>query len=292
VLVDLLDEKGAEIRCFDIKPKPATISKSVDYQMGDISDITPEKFTEFDPEVVFHLAAVFERSEESREFWSSNFDNNTKLSHNVIAASKQCKRMKRFVFASSYLVYAPGIYLFKTPKKKPFMIKETDPIGVRNICGASKYYTEKELEFFRNFKEYRFTSASARIYRVYGRGSKDIISRFVRSALAGKKIEIYGEENSFDFIFADDVVKGLLRIAEISSSGPINLATGVSTKIATVLDIIKSELPKIQIRRTDRKMLYEASTADITLLKTLTGWQPETRLEDGIKNIIDFEKNR
>ena len=36
---------------------------------------------------------------------------------------------------------------------------------------------------------------------------------------------------------------------------------------------------------------YEASCADITKLKTLTGWYPPTDFKTGIKKIIAYEKD-
>ena len=57
--------------------------------------------TKFDPEIIFHLAATFERTEETPEFWEDNFKNNIILSHNVIDAAKECTNLEKFIFASS-----------------------------------------------------------------------------------------------------------------------------------------------------------------------------------------------
>src|SRR5437762_5971493 len=76
---------------------------------------------------------------------------------------------------------------------------------------------------------------SARIYRVYGCGSRDVVSRWVRALIAGRPIEVFNPENRFDYIFAGDVAEGLRRLADSpTASGIVNLATGRSPSIAEV----------------------------------------------------------
>ena len=67
----------------------------------------------------------------------------------------------------------------------PAPLAETDPVRPRNLCGGAKLMHEKELDFLDQFPGTPFTSVSARIFRVYGRGSKDVVSRWVRSLTAG-----------------------------------------------------------------------------------------------------------
>jgi nucleoside-diphosphate-sugar epimerase len=289
-LINKLKEKGTIIRCFDIAPKPRMFTEEIDYCQKDLSRLNPIEFINFDPEIIFHLAATFERTEEDINFWRHNYLNNILLSHQVIDAAKECKNLKKFIFASSYLVYSPSLYLFEKPISKPIKLKEDDRINPRNLCGAAKYYTEKELEYLNNFKEYPFTKISARIFRVYGKGSRDVISRWIRTGVKNKPIKVFLRENSFDYIFAADVAEGLLRLAENDDARDIvNLGNGTSRKIEEVIKIIKKYIPLIKIKEIDKRGLYEGSCADISRLKQLTKWQPEITLEQGIKMIIDYE---
>ena len=57
-------------------------------------------------------------------------------------------------------------------------MKEADPINPRNLVGIAKLQTERDIDFFQaRWFEYR--GVNARIYRVYGRGSRNVISRWV-----------------------------------------------------------------------------------------------------------------
>ena len=290
-LVKKLADKGAIVRCFDIAPKPQVFSDNIKYYQGDLSQLNPIEFEDFNPQIIFHLAASFERTKEETDFWEPNFSNNVLLSHKVVDVAKSCKGLEKFIFASSYLIYDPTIYLFKDPNSNPIVLRENYAVSPRNLCGAAKYYTERELGYLRSFKEtYSFKTISARIFRVYGQGSKDVISRWIRTGLNNETIKLFLKQGSFDYIFADDVSSGLLKLAESDlAEGVVNLGSGVSTKIGKVVEILKKYLPGLKVEEVEKQGLFEASSADISRLKQITNWQPEVNLEQGIKSILEYE---
>ena len=289
-LVNKMIELGANILCLDIVPKPKKLSNMVEYRRVDLSSVKSELIKEFNPEVIFHLAATFERTEETPEFWEDNFRNNIILSHNIIDAAKKCVNLEKFIFASSYLIYSPNLYLFSKPPINSRKLKETELVNPRNLVGAAKYYTEKELEFI-NKMFGNFISLSARIYRVYGFGSRDVISRWVRMALNGDELIVFQKENMFDYIFAEDVAEGLIKMAEnVNRDEIINLGTGTVRRIEDVIKILRDQIPNIKVKEIEKEELFEASCADISKLIKLIGWQPKTVLEEGIRKIVDYEK--
>lgn len=289
-LINRLELLGSQVLCLDIKPKPKELSDTVEYTQIDLSEMMPESITGFDPHIIFHLAATFERTEETPEFWNENWKNNTLLSHKVLDAANMCKNLDKFVFASSYLIFSPQLYLFDKPQTTSIKLKETDSVNPRNLCGAAKYYTEKELEFV-NTVHYNFATISARIYRVYGLNSRDIISRWVRMALNGEELIVFQKENIFDYIFAGDVAEGLIKMAEsVQGNEIINLATGTPRKIEDVIRIINEHIPNTMIKEVNEGTSFEASCADISKLVKLTGWQPTISLENGIEKIVQYEK--
>ena len=289
-LINLLELLGSQVLCLDIKQKPNELSNAIEYTQIDLSEMMPESITDFDPHIIFHLAATFERTDETPEFWDENWTNNTLSSHKILDAANMCKNLEKFVFASSYLIFSPQLYLFDNPQTTPIKLKEIDLVNPRNLCGAAKYYTEKELEFI-NMVHNNFTTISTRIYRVYGLNSRDIVSRWVRMALNDEELIVYQKENMFDYIFAGDVAEGLIKMAEnVQGNEIINLATGTPRKIENVIRIIKEHIPNTTIREVNEGTSFEASCADISKLVDLTGWQPTVTLESGIKKIVQYEK--
>lgn len=71
----------------------------------DLADAPLTIVSEFWLEVIFHLAATFERTAESPDFFTSTWRNNTTLSHPLVKHACRIESVQVFVFASSYLVY-------------------------------------------------------------------------------------------------------------------------------------------------------------------------------------------
>jgi len=294
-LLKLLSREGARILSVDRHPLPEGDWPGISHIQKDLGGDSLEELRDFQPQVILHLAATFERSEESPSFWDINWHDNTLLSHRIVDLTKDMPELEVFVFASSYLPYSPSLYLKPSWRGDVVYLKEDDLIVPRNLCGAAKFYTEGELEFIKEVLKPSLRIVHARIYRVYGCGSRDVISRWVRAALAGDEIEVYNKENRFDYIFVGDVAEGLLRLAESpDAEGPVNLSYGTARRVQDVLDILVEYIPsaKARIRDLGSKEPFEASCADLTLLNQFCGWSPPTELKKGIKAIIDFEQNR
>lgn len=291
-LVSKLHQLGAEIFVGDLKSKPAEWSQDIKYWQGDLNYITKEELNAFNPEYFFHLAATFERSVETYEFWSENDQHNVKLGHHLMDCLKDNPNLKRVVFASSYLIYNPDLYQFSQPASVPTLLKESDPIYPRNLTGVAKLMHEIELRFLEGFKQVSFSSVNARIYRVYGKNSRDIISRWIRALLKNEPIKVYRKEGMFDYIYAGEVAEGLLRLAVSNASGLVNLGNGNARRVSEVVSILKQHFPEMHYSEEESDIPFEASQADVTKLKHFTGWIPEKQVEDMIPELIAFEKKQ
>jgi carbamoyl-phosphate synthase large subunit len=285
---------GAQILSIDREPLPAQErAPAIVHVQRDLAECDSRDIREFQPEIVFHLAASFERTEESPEFWPVNWNDNLLASHNVIEASAASRALTTFVFASSYLIYDTRQYISQTAPDQPRILHETDRVSTRNLCGGAKYYTEQELRFLNSVARPELLAPCARIFRVYGRGSRDVVSRWIRAAMTGADIEVYNPQNRFDYIFAADVAEGLLRISVAPQiDGPVNLGSGRSRGINEVLDILSSRFSHLaeSMRSLGSPGPFEASCAGLDRLRSLTGWSPPTALEEGVDRIIEYEE--
>lgn len=293
-LLRMLIMRGATILSVDRRALPDGDWQRVSHIEKDLADGSLDEVREFQPQIVFHLAAAFERSSESPEFWSVNWRDNVLLSHRVVQLAAELSSTETFVFASSYLAYWPTPYLSETLRPDAVCLKEEDPIGPRNLCGAAKYYTERELSFVKAVLDRSFRTIHARIFRVFGCGSQDVISRWTRAALRGKGIEVYNKDNRFDFIFARDVAEGLARLSETpNAEGPVNLGSGVARSIRELIAALTSSCPlPLKISDAGVREPFEASCADMVRFKQLTGWAPAIDLRNGIRMVAEFEEGR
>lgn len=292
-LIPRLINRGAHVFVGDLKPRPMTFSPLVRYRQGDLNTITSDELRTFRPNIFIHLAAAFERSLESYGFWEENYCHNVRLSNYLMGLLKDSPELERVVFASSYLIYDPSLYLFDEPRSVPVSLKETDPIFPRNLIGTAKLYHEVELSFLKQFRADQFSIISARIFRGYGRNSRDVISRWVRQLLAGETISIYRPEGMFDYIYAGDSAEGLIRLAEAHGiTGVINLGTGKARSVGEVIKILQRHFPNMNAVEEESDIAFESSQADMSRYRDLTGWSPVYDLERAIPEIVEYEKKR
>jgi carbamoyl-phosphate synthase large subunit len=290
-LLKRLTQTGADVLSVDRYPLPPQYAQSVMHVQRDIAAAPLYELHNFQPQIIFHLAAAFERSRETPEFWRINWHDNVLLSHHVVDQAKEVTALESFIFASSYLIYAPALYLFRDLPEDVTYLTEEDAVGPRNITGVAKYYTEHELNFVKEYDNSSLRVVNARIYRVYGCGSRDVISRWVRAALLGQPIQLYNKQNRFDYIFAGDVTEGLLRLASSpTAEGIVNLGSGVAYSIQDVISVLTDYFPDLEVQDMGAREIFEASCAKVMKLKQFTSWKPETTLAQGIAQIIEYER--
>jgi carbamoyl-phosphate synthase large subunit len=286
-LVDQLLSAGAHLFVGDLKPQPAAWKSALRYRQGDLASMELEEIRSFSPEIYFHLAATFERSLENYAFWEENYHHNVYLSHRLLSQMQELPELKKIVFASSYLVYNPSLYMSR--ELRP--LKETDEASPRNLCGMAKFFHERELAFISSFNQ-DLQVISARIFRSYGKGSRDIISRWIRSALQGSPLQVYCPEGRFDFIYAEDVATGLKKLAESNFAGVVNLGTGRPRLIQELLQLLITHFPGLKTEQVVSQIEVESSAASMEKFYAATGWNGFRMLEETLPGIIDYERLR
>ena len=240
-LLEQLSARGAVVLSVDRLPLDRPAPEGVEHLVADLADADLGPIAAFAPSTILHLAATFERSVESAEFWDQNWLDNVVVTHRLAEMASGLPGVGAFVFASSYLIYRTGQYLFSTPQDEGVALAEDSDIGPRNLCGAAKLYGEAELAFARDVLRGGFRTVAARIFRVYGRGSRDVVSRWVRAALRGDTVDVYHPENRFDYVYSGDVAEGLLRMAiNPRADGVLNLATGRARPVSDVIAAIET----------------------------------------------------
>jgi UDP-glucose 4-epimerase len=170
-------------------------------------------------DVVFHLAA------ESAVLAAAGdpeycFDTNVSGTFRVLHAAR-LNGVKRVVFTSSREVYGE-------PAKLP--VSETDPLLPANAYGASKAAGEMCC---RSFAGDGPEIAIVRLSNVYGPGDRDrVIPRFVRKAILGLPLTVFGGAQILDFVWIGTVAEALLRSAfGPHIAFPLNIGSGQGVSI-------------------------------------------------------------
>jgi UDP-glucose 4-epimerase len=112
-----------------------------------------------------------------------------------------------------------------------------------------------------------------------------IIQYALRAALEGIDLRVWGDGSAVkDFIFFEDLSVAMVALLRKRILGILNVASGESASVTQIIELTE----KVAQKRIN--LVYEPpfewdvqqSRLDITKLRSLTGWQPAVRLEDGI----------
>jgi dTDP-glucose 4,6-dehydratase len=115
------------------------------------------------------------------------------------------------------------------------------------------------------------------------------IPNFMRQALDGAPITIYGDgSQTRSFCYVDDLIRGLVLLAESNEHLPVNLGNPGEF---TILELAQTVL---RVTGSRSEIVYEALPVDdpqirqpdITRAKQVLGWEPEIVLEEGLRRML------
>ncbi len=240
-------------------------------------------------EVVFHEAAIASVPASVRNPLASHAATAT-ATVNVLSAA-QAAGVRRVVIAASSAAYGDQPVVSK---------RETDTLDPLSPYAAAKIASEFYCKAFT--KSLGLETVALRYFNVYGPRQDPaseysaVIPIFVSRMLADERPTVYGDGlQSRDFVFIDDVVQANLLAADRPEAvgESINVACGRQSSLLDLIAAINGAL------KTDIEPLFEEaragdvreSLADITRARTLLGYEPKTRLEEGLQRSIDFYRS-
>jgi len=139
-------------------------------------------------------------------------------------------------------------------------------------------------------------TASLRFFNVYGPRQdpsspySGVISIFMKRGLAGEALTIFGKgEQTRDFVFVTDVAKAIRKAASRDFRGDVfNVGTGEQTSITTLAQTVArlagagSKLAFAPARKGE--VLH--SCAELSHSRTVLGYEPSVRLEQGLEQTL------
>jgi UDP-glucuronate decarboxylase len=170
-----------------------------------------------------------------------------------------------------------------------------NPVGLRACYDEGKRCAETLC--FDYHRQHGVRIKVARIFNTYGPhmhpNDGRVVSNFVMQALRGEPITLYGEgTQSRSFCHVTDLVEGLIRLMDTDDSvtGPVNLGNPVEFTIRDLAEAV------IALTGSQSAMVHHALPADdprqrqpdISLARSLLGWEPGIPLAEGLKDTIDW----
>src|ERR1700686_1946166 len=234
-------------------------------------------------EAIAHLAAragVRPSIQNPQLYYDTNVDGTL---HLLDAA--RVTGVERFIFASSSSVYGNS-------KTVPFsedrqLIQTLSPYGATKIAGEFLCSTYSHL--------YGIRVVALRYFTVYGpRQRPDLaIHQFTQKICAGQPIDQFGDGTTRrDYTYIDDIIQGTM--AAFKYDGPtfdiFNLGESETIQLRDLIAGIENSLgEKAKINRLPKQPGDMPGTyADISKARKLLGYNPSTRLSDGLPRFIEW----
>jgi UDP-glucuronate 4-epimerase len=237
-------------------------------------------------DAVFHLAA----QPGVRASWGDSFADY--VGHNVLATQRLLEACRaeggpKVVMASSSSVYGEAE---RHPTPEDVVPRPVSPYGVTKLA-AEQLLTAYAANF-------GLSGVALRYFTVYGPGQRPDMAfhRFIRAALTGGAVEVYGDgEQTRDVTFVDDAVAATISAASTADApGPVNVGGGSQVALNEVLDAIQRLTGRTLAieRRADAPGDVRHTSADLHRARELLAYAPRVGLEDGLRQEVEWLRRR
>jgi len=182
------------------------------------------------------------------------------------------------------------------PQKETYW-GNVNPIGPRGVYDEAKRFAEAMTVAYRRY--HGVDTKIVRIFNTYGPRMRvndgRAVPAFMSQALRDEDVTIFGSgSQTRSFCYVSDLVDGIIRLMESDESGPINIGNPHEMTIEEIAKAI------IQISGSSSKLVYrplpeddpKVRQPDITLARTLLGWEPKVPLEKGLLSTLDYFRTK
>lgn len=296
VVRHLLDA-GAKVVCLQrdaVRPNSLDVfelREKVTIIHGSIEDfaLLERILNEYEIDAVFHLAAQALVGAANRSPLST-FETNIRGTYLLLEACRTSQTVKRVVVASSDKAYGSHAQL---PYSEDFALQGLYPYDVSKTC------TDLLAQSFAH--SYKLPVTVTRSANIYGPGDLNL-SRII----PGTILSILKNENPIirsdgtpirEFIFADDVARGYLLLAEKieeAQGEAFNFGTNEPVQMLDLVNRIlrlvnkENELPPRILLQTKIEREIDAQYLSGDKIFERFGWKPEVSLDEGLRQTIEW----
>ena len=239
-------------------------------------------------DLVLHFASPASPVDYARLALETLAVNSTGTSHACDLAERTGARL---VFASTSEVYGDPLV---HPQPESYW-GNVNPIGPRACYDEGKRFGEALIT-----TRMRLGQLDARIVRIFNTYGPRMapndgraVPNFIAQALAGRPLTVYGDgSQTRSFSYVDDLVDGVVRLAaaDAARGAIVNIGNPEETTIAAFAALVASAAGvALNIER--RPLPADDPTRrkpDISLARTLLGWEPRIALRDGIARTLHW----
>lgn len=178
------------------------------------------------------------------------------------------------------------------PQKETYW-GHVNPIGPRSVYDEAKRFTEALTMAYHRY--HKVDTRIVRIFNTYGPRMQlndgRVIPNFMKQALRGEDLTVYGDgSQTRSFCYVSDEIDGFIRLSKSNEHQPVNIG---NPDEFTIMECAKRV---IAITGSSSKIRYEdlpqddpkQRRPDITKARTVLGWEPRVKLDDGLRMSLDY----
>jgi dTDP-glucose 4,6-dehydratase len=195
----------------------------------------------------------------------------------------------RFLLASTSEVYGdPQVH----PQEESYW-GHVNPIGPRGVYDEAKRYAEALTMAYH--RQQGVDTSIVRIFNTYGSRMRPrdgrAIPTFMRQALQNQPLTVFGDgSQTRSFCFVDDLVRGLIGLAESGEHMPVNIGNPDEYTLLQLANAV------ISASGSDSSIAFEPLPTDdpqvrqpnIDRARSILGWEPTVSLSDGLAKTIEL----
>jgi dTDP-glucose 4,6-dehydratase len=211
--------------------------------------------------------------------------------HNALGLAKA--KGAKFLLASTSECYGDPL---QHPQTEDYW-GNVNPIGPRGVYDEAKRFAEAMTMAYHRF--HKIDTKIVRIFNTYGPRMRlrdgRVVPAFIGQALRGEPLTVFGDgKQTRSFCYVSDLIDGIYRLSQSDFHEPVNIGNPTEftilefAKLVLKLMASKSEIVYKPLPQDDPKQ----RRPDITRAKKLLGWEPKVDLETGLRQTIEYFRNR
>ena len=298
-LTRYLVDKGHSVRGVDVKPPEYEPSLVDEFHILDLRrwESCLEATTGIDH--VYHLAANMGGIGFIEANKAVIVHDNTLINTHMLEAARH-NGASRFLYTSSACIY-PG-YLQGSPEVTPLKESDAYPADAEDGYGWEKLMAERLCRHYH--EDYGLATYSVRFHNIFGplgtydggrEKSPAAICRKVALAADGDEIEVWGDgQQTRSYCYVSDCVEGIYRLMHSDHHEPINLGQDRMVTVDELVDMVATVAGKTIKKRHDltKPQGVRGRNADLTLMRSVLGWEPQVSLEQGLAATYSWIKEQ
>jgi dTDP-glucose 4,6-dehydratase len=199
----------------------------------------------------------------------------------------------RFLLASTSEVYGDPLV---HPQPETYW-GNVNPVGPRGCYDEAKRFAEAMTIAYRNF--HGVDTRIVRIFNTYGPRMRPndgrIVPSLIGQALRAEPLTVFGDgSQTRSFCYVSDLIDGITRLLQSDYKDPMNIGNPTEMTVREFAGAIQ------RITGTKAPLVFKPLPVDdpkqrqpdITLARSVLGWEPKVGLDEGLKSTVAYFASR